>query len=309
MNPGDLSWDRLAEIADLVVYDRTPATLTLERCAGADIVLTNKVVLSAEIIAQLPELKYVGLTSTGTNSVDLEAASKRGITVTNVPAYSTMSVAQMVFAYILEFSHHVRDHASAVRDGEWTASPDFCFWKYPQVELDGKSMGIIGFGSIGKQVARIASAFGMHVIAASRSRQNPPDIDNFEWADIDDVLRRSDYVSLHIPLTAETEGIINRETLSIMKPTAILINTGRGPLVVDSDLAEALNTGRIAGAALDVLTVEPPPADNPLLSAKNCIITPHIGWATYEARTRLMDVVVKNLEGFLNGRPVNLVSK
>jgi glycerate dehydrogenase len=308
MNPGDLSWDGLSKLGDLVTYDRTEPGLILERSLGAEMLLANKTVLTAAVIESLPDLRYIGLTSTGTNVVDLGAAWRRGVVVTHVPAYSTPSVAQFVFAFILEFCHHVHDHSDAVYAGEWVRNPDFCFWNYPQVELDGKTIGIIGLGSIGRRVASIASAFGMRVLAANRSRSNPPTIEHFEWAEIPDLLRRSDFVSVHVPLNSETDGLIDRDSLSLMKSTAILINTGRGPLVVEQDLADALNSGRIAGAALDVLSVEPPPMDNPLLSAKNCLITPHIAWATREARARLMQVVVDNVKAFLAGDPVNVVS-
>lgn len=303
-----MTWDGLKQFGEVVIYDRTPFEQTIERAAGAEILITNKVPLMADTIAQLPELRYIGATSTGYNVIDVAAAAKRGIVVTNVPAYSTNSVAQLVFAYILEFCHHVQVHTSAVREGEWSANPDFCFWKNPQIELDGKTIGIIGFGSIGRQVARIASVFGMRVIASSRTQQNEPDIANFEWAEVSEVFRRSDFVTLHAPLTPDTEGLVNHKTLAMMKPSAFLINTARGPLVVEEDLAEALNNGCIAGAGLDVLSVEPPPSGNPLLSAKNCLITPHIAWATYEARSRLMNVVNKNLEAFLSGQPENVVS-
>ena len=294
-------------MGDLIVHDRTPAERIVERAAGADIVFTNKTPLAAETISTLPALRYIGVLATGYNVVDVQAAKARGITVTNIPAYGTHSVAQMVFALLLELCRNPRVHSDAVAAGEWARSPDFCFWKTPQVELLGKTMGIIGFGRIGRQVARMADACGMKVLAADSNRESPPDYEGFAWAETPELLAASDVVSLHCPLTPETAGLINREALARMKPTAFLINTSRGPLVVEQDLAEALNNGSVAGAGLDVLGVEPPRADNPLLSAKHCIITPHIAWATREARGRLMTIAVDNLTSFLAGKPVNRV--
>lgn len=308
LNPGDLSWEELESFGDLMVYDRTPADLVVERSAAAEILLTNKTPLSAEALSQLPDLRYIGVLATGYNIVDVEAAERHGVTVTNVPTYGTHSVAQMVFALLLELCHHVQAHSEAVRQGEWSRSVDFCFWNYPLVELAGKTMGIIGFGRIGRQVARIASAFGMHVLATEPKHENPPELEDFSWAEIPELLAAADVVSLHCPLFPETEGLINRENIERMKRSAFLINTSRGGLVVDADLAEALGTGRIAGAGLDVLTTEPPEIENPLLRAKNCLITPHISWATKEARARLMGTAIGNVEAFLAGRPVNVVS-
>ena len=308
LNPGDLSWDGLKNHGELTVYDRTPANLILERSAGAEILFTNKTALSAETMSRLPKLRYIGVLATGYNIVDVKAAAQRGVVVTNVPTYGTDSVAQLVFALVLELARGARFHSDAARQGEWSRNPDFCFWKSPQIELTGKTMGIIGFGRIGRRVAAIASAMGMPVLAGDVRREAPPDIPDFAWAEIPELLRRSDVVSLHSPLTPETQGMVNRESLKLMKRSAFLINTARGPLVVDSDLAEALNAGQIAGAGLDVLSVEPPSPDNPLLRAKNCIITPHLAWATREARTRLMDTAVANFEAFLAGRPVNVVT-
>ncbi|MHB1000281.1 MAG: D-2-hydroxyacid dehydrogenase [Armatimonadota bacterium] len=308
LNPGDLSWDGLAQLGDLTVYDRTPPELVIERASGAEIIFTNKTILSADTISKLPDLKYIGVLATGYNVVDMEAAAQHGVTVTNVPAYSTPSVAQMVFALLLELCNHVQCHSDAVHQGEWASSPDFAFWKTPLIELSGMTIGIIGMGNIGMQVAQIASAMGMKVIAASRSRKRQPDIADFEWVELPDLFSRSDVITIHAPLTPETQGLISRDNIDRMKTSAFLINTGRGPIVVEQDLADALNSGRIAGAGLDVLSVEPPKPDNPLLTAKNCIITPHIAWATLAARSRLMDTVVKNTEAFLNGSPVNIVS-
>lgn len=307
LNPGDLSWEQLESQGKVSLYDRTPSELIVERAAGAKIVFTNKTPLSAGTLAQLPELEYIGVLATGYNVVDVQAAERAGITVTNVPTYGTRSVAQMTFALILELCHHVQAHSDAVRRGAWTSSADFCFWNSPLVELADKTMGIIGFGRIGRAVATIASAMGMRVIAADMVKTEPPDLPGFAWAEIPDLLGRSDVVSLHCPLFRETEGLIDREALAMMKTSAFLINTSRGGLVVDADLAEALNAGRIAGAGLDVLTAEPPDANNPLLTAKNCLVTPHIAWATQEARARLMAVAVENLRAFLEDKPINTV--
>lgn len=308
LNPGDLSWEDLKEAGNLTVYDRTPDEKILERSQGADILIINKTPLGEDILALLPDLKYIGVLATGYNVVDIEAAKKRKVIVTNIPGYSTKSVAQMAFALLLELCHHVQDHSNTVRSGVWSESKDFCFWNYPLIELDGKTMGIIGFGRIGQQVADIAAAFGMNIVAFSRHRNDQSHRDNFKWCDLDELLENSDVVSLHCPLFPETKGIINKESLGRMKSTAFLINTSRGPLVVDEDLADALNSGVIAGAGLDVLSVEPPDRNNPLLTAKNCIITPHIAWAAKEARIRLMNIAVENLKAFLSGNPVNVVN-
>ncbi|MHB1456695.1 MAG: D-2-hydroxyacid dehydrogenase [Armatimonadota bacterium] len=308
LNPGDLSWDRLSALGDLTVYDRTPADLVVERAKDAEIVFTNKTLLPTETISQLPKLRYIGVLATGYNVVDISAATAQGITVTNVPAYSTASVAQMVFALLLELCSHVQLHSDAVHNGEWVNSKDFAFWKTPLIELSGKTMGIIGMGNIGLQVAGIASSMGMKVVAVSRSRSRQPNIDGFEWVDMPDLFQIADVISIHAPLTPETQGLINKVNIELMKPTAFIINTSRGPVVNEQDLADALNEGRIAGAGLDVLSIEPPKADNPVLTAKNCVITPHIAWATHAARIRLMNTVVKNLEAFINDTPVNVVS-
>lgn len=309
LNPGDISWDDLKKLGDTVIYDRTPAELTLERARGAEILFTNKTLLGGDIIAELPELKYIGVLATGYNIVDIDAAKKRNIPVANIPTYGTSSVAQMTFAILLEMCNHVHDHNSAVHKGEWTRSLDWCFWNYPLIELADKTMGIIGFGRIGQKVADVATALGMNLLGCDDYKSDQSRRKNFRWAELDELLRESDVVSLHCPLFPATQGIINKNNLSKMKKTAFLINTSRGPLVVAEDLTEALNKGIIAGAGLDVLSVEPPQADNPLFSAKNCIITPHISWATKEARSRLMDVAVDNLKAFLGGNPVNIVNK
>ena len=285
LNPGDLSWEPLEEYGTLIVFDRTADEELLSRALDAEILLTNKTPLNAVSISALEKLKYIGVLATGFNVVDVVAARRQGIPVTNVPTYSTTAVAQMVFAHLLEHCHHVKDHNDAVHAGAWQAQPDFCFWNYPLMELADKTIGIVGFGRIGRQVGRIASGFGMKVRAADSCHAEPPaGIDDFRWMDIPDLFRECDVVSLNCPLTPETEGLVNSTLLATMKPTAILINASRGGLVVDQDLAEALNSGQIAGASLDVVSnSEPPAKDNPLLSAQNCFITPHIAWAAKEA--------------------------
>ncbi|HAX94011.1 MAG TPA: glycerate dehydrogenase [Bacteroidales bacterium] len=308
-NPGDLSWDELGRLGDLKVFDRTPRELTVERSAGSDILLTNKTVLEADILRSLPDLRYVGVMATGYNVIDTAEARRLGITVTNIPAYSTNSVAQLTFALILELCLHVQRHSDSVMEGKWSDSPDFTFSDFPLTELSGLTIGIIGFGNIGRKVCEIAIAFGMKVIATSPSRREAPQCPGFEWAETDELLSRSDIVSIHCPLTPDTAGLINMNSLKLMKKSAFLINTSRGPIIAGQDLADALNEGIIAGAGLDVLAAEPPAADNPLLKAKNCIITPHIAWATLESRRRLMDQAVKNVKAFLAGSPVNVVNK
>lgn len=307
LNPGDLSWDGLKESGELVVYERTQPDQVLERSAGAEILLTNKTVLNADALKSLSGVKYIGVLATGYNVVDIEAARQAGIVVTNIPAYSTVSVAQLTFALILELCHHVQSHSHTVMNGEWSRSIDFSYRKYPLIELASKTLGIIGFGSIGSKVCDIASAFGMKVYAASRSHTDQSYRKNFKWAELPELLSASDIVSIHCPLTSETAGLINHETLGLMKRSAFLINTSRGPIVVEKDLADALNTGVISGAGLDVLSVEPPSPDNPLFKAKNCIITPHIAWATKEARTRLMDIATKNVKSFISGSSINVI--
>ena len=297
LNPGDLSWEPLRSLGDLEVFDRTPPELTVERARGAEAVLTNKTALPAGVLDQLPKLRYIGVLATGYNVIDIEAARRRSIVVSNVPTYGTASVAQFVFALLLEVCHRVPRHSEAVRNGAWTRNPDWSFSYPPQIELAGKTMGIVGYGRIGRQTAQIAEAFGMRVIAFDIDRGN-----------LEDLLRESDVVSLHVPLFPETREMINARTLAIMKPTAYLINTSRGPLINEPDLAEALNSGRIAGAALDVLSAEPPPSDHPLLCARNCIVTPHMAWSTTEARRRLMDAVIENVRAFCAGVHQNVVT-
>jgi glycerate dehydrogenase len=306
LNPGDLDWAGVEALGELVVHARTPAEKIVERAAVADVILTNKTPLTAEIITALPRLRCIVVLATGYNVVDVAAAKARGIPVCNVPGYGTASVAQHVFALLLELTQRAGHHAQTVRDGRWSACPDFCYWDFPLIELAGRTLGIVGYGEIGRAVARIGAAFGMEIIASTRT---PRALEaGVAFVALDELFRRADVVTLHCPLTDDTRGLVNAARLATMKPGAFLINTGRGPLVVEADLADALNTGRLAGAALDVLSVEPPPRGNPLLAAKNCLITPHIAWATRAARARLMDVVVENLRAFHAGTPQNVVN-
>ena len=309
LNPGDLSWDKLFDLGEVVLHDRTPADKIKERSLEADVLITNKTPLTEETINELPQLKYVGVLATGYNIVDTSAAKRRNIIVTNVPSYSTMSVAQLTFALLLELCHHVQKHSDSVMEGKWAESVDFCNWDFPLIELSGKTLGIIGFGNIGKKVADIATVFGMNIIAASRHETDQSERKNFRWAEINEVLAQADIVSIHCPLLPETKGLINADSLKRMKRSAFLLNTSRGPVVVEPDLADALNNGIIACAAIDVLSIEPPLKDNPLFNAKNCLITPHIAWATKEARGRLMDIAVNNLAAFINGKRVNVVNQ
>ncbi|MGE5519335.1 MAG: D-2-hydroxyacid dehydrogenase [Candidatus Dadabacteria bacterium] len=309
LNPGDLSWDKLELLGDVTVYERTPEMQVYERAKDADIILTNKAIVSGDVINKLSRLKYIGVLATGYNIVDVDTAKQKGIPVTNVPGYSTDSVVQLTFAFLLELCLHVQRHSDAVMEGKWARSKDFAFWDYPLIELAGKTMGIVGFGSIGQKVADIATAFGMNVIAHSRTHTNQSGRKIFKWVNLQELLQISDVISIHCPLTVETKGLINKEALHKMKPSAFLLNTARGPVVVDQDLADALNNDVIAGAGIDVLSMEPPAIDNPLFKAKNCLITPHIGWASIEARARLIDNVAGNISAFLAGKPVNVVNK
>jgi glycerate dehydrogenase len=308
LNPGDLSWDALRALGALQVFDRTADDQIVARVHEAEIVLTNKTRLSAQILKQLTKTRYIGVLATGYDVVDLLAARELKIPVTNIPTYGTDSVAQFTFALLLELCHHVAAHADATRAGEWSRSEDFSFWKTPLVELAGKTIGLIGLGQIGRRVAEIAFALKMRVVASDAVRSPVPDWPNFRWCELDELLAQADVVSLHCPLLPQTQNIINAKSLAKMKPSAFLINTSRGPLVVEQDLADALNDGRIAGAAVDVLSIEPPSPDNPLLRAKNCIVTPHIAWASKESRTRLLDTAIGNVRAFLDGRPVNVVN-
>lgn len=308
LNPGDLSWDAVSQLGELTVYDRTSSEEIIERSAGAEAILTNKTVITAEIMEALPDLKYIGVLATGYNVVNIDAAREKGIVVTNIPAYSTPSVAQMVFAHILNIAQQVQHHSEEVRKGRWTNNADFCFWDTPLIELREKKIGLVGLGHTGFNTARIAIGFGMQVTAytSKSSLQLPPEI---KKRTLDELFSECDIVSLHCPLTDETKELVNAERLRLMKPTAILINTGRGPLVNEQDLADALNAGKLYAAGLDVLSSEPPKADNPLLTARNCYITPHIAWASLEARTRLMDILVENIKAFQAGKPVNNVAR
>lgn len=301
-NPGDLSWEPFEQLGELVVYDRTAPEDVVARLDGAEMVLTNKTVLTRELMAGAKDLKYVGVLATGYNVVDVAAARELGVTVCNIPAYSTDSVAQMVFALLLEICQRVGDHSRAVHAGRWTACKDFCFWDSPLIELAGKTMGIVGYGRIGKKVAEIARCFGMKVVAWTRTPRDP------ECVSLDELLKVSDVISLHCPLFPETQNLINKDSIAKMKDGVILINTSRGPVINDADLAEALKSGKVYAAACDVASVEPIPADNPLLGLENMIFTPHIAWATHEARARLMDIAVDNAKAFLAGEPINVVS-
>jgi glycerate dehydrogenase len=307
LNPGDLSWAELEALGEFTLYDRTPPEAVVERAAEAEIVLTNKTLVQREHIERLPKLRYLGVLATGYNVVDTSAARARHIPVTNIPTYGTRSVAQMTFALLLELALHVGHHAATVREGRWTRSVDFCYWDYPLLELEGFTMGLVGFGRIGRAVADLALAFGMKVLAydCHPPAQIPAQV---QFVDLETLFRQSDVVSLHCPLTSENRHLVNATRLSWMKPSAFLINTSRGPLVNDPALADALNSSQIAGVALDVLAVEPPPATNPLLTAKNCLITPHIAWATRAARQRLLHTAVANIKAFLENKPQNVVN-
>lgn len=306
LNPGDLSWETLKNFGDFEIYARTPPELTVERAKNAEIVLTNKTNLPKEVIEQLPNLKYIGVLATGYNVVDIEFAKKSRITITNIPAYSTPSVAQMVFAHLLNLTQRVVEHSIDARGGKWAKSIDFSYWDYPLTELEGLKFGIIGTGKIGQATAKIAQAFGMDVLAYNvRHPKNL--LDGIKMVSLEALLKESDIVSLHCPLKKETKHIINKKHLELMKTSSFLINTGRGDLIDENALADALNKNEIAGAGLDVLSTEPPKQDNPLLSAKNCYITPHIAWATKESRARLMDIAVNNIKKFLEGSPINTI--
>ncbi len=308
MNPGDLSWDRLKALGEVTVYDRTAPSETIERSAGAEILLTNKTIIDRNIIENLPDLKYIGVLATGYNVVDTVAAREKGIVVTNIPAYSTDSVAQMVFSLLLAITNNVEHYTADNRTGRWSRNADFCYWDSPLMELAGKTFGIVGFGNIGSKVAGIALAFGMQVLALSSKPADALPAGVAKAKNLDQLLSESDVLSLHCPLTDSTKHLINASTLAKMKPSAILINTGRGPLVDETALAAALNSGELRGAGVDVLSCEPPTIDNPLLYARNCYTTPHLGWATVEARQRLMDIAVANVVNFIEGTPTNVVN-
>ena len=306
LNPGDLRWDNFFALGKCVVYERTSREEVYKRTKEADVLITNKVVLDAALISKLPKLKYIGVLATGYNVVDINAANKRGIIVTNIPAYSTDSVAQMVFAFILNFTQQVMLHTNDVKSGKWSNCVDFSFTSSPQIEIAGKTLGIVGFGKIGQKVASIGKAFGMNIIFYTPSKKES--FGSFaKQVSLPEVFKQSDYVSINCPLTPDNVGFVNRDLLEMMKPNAFLVNTGRGPLINEADLADFLDSNKIAGAGLDVLSTEPPKAENPLLKAKNCYITPHIAWATFEARTRLMNIAVENLRAFIDGNPKNVV--
>ena len=308
LNPGDLSWDWLRKLGDCNIYDRTPPEKILERSLGADIIITNKTVLSAETMSQLPDLKFIALESTGYNICDVEYAKSRGIPVCNIPSYSTEAVAQLTFALILEATNSVGIHSDSVHNGDWVNCPDFCYWKTPLAELSGKTIGIIGFGKIGQRVADIAQAFNMKILAVSGHESDQSGRKNFRWASLDELKKNSDIISFHCPLTKETENLLDDKFVEDCKQGVIIINTSRGPVVNSNALAKGLNDGKIGAAGLDVLTEEPPRADNPLLTAKNCYITPHIAWAGFETRERLMGILEENVKGYLNGNIQNRVN-
>lgn len=306
LNPGDLSWEGLKKLGDCQIFDRTKPEEVFSRIIDVEAVITNKVIIDKHMLSQLPALEYIGVTATGYNVVDVLAATERNIVVTNIPAYSTDSVAQLVFSHILNVTNRVELHANSVKAGSWTRNPDFAYWKTPQVELAGKTLGIIGFGRIGRKVAEIALAFGMKVVFQNRSVKNELP-EGMVQKSLGEVFSESDFLSLNCPLTSENAAFVNKSRIETMKPAAVLINTGRGALINEADLAEALNSGRIAAACLDVLSTEPPLQQNPLISAKNCFITPHIAWATFEARQRLMNITVENLKNYLSGTAKNVV--
>ena len=308
-NPGDLSWDAFEELGEITVHERTTPEEVVSRCLGCEVVFTNKVVMDAGIIDQLPDLKYIGVLATGTNVIDLEHAEKKGVCVTNIPGYGTDSVVQHILAFILHFSSKVSIHDEAVHQGDWVNSKDFCFTLGTLNELSGSTLGIIGLGTIGRKLAMVADAMGMKIIAAHQSSMDRLELPfEVEWLPVDEVFARSDFLSLNCPLTADTENLVNAERLQKMKSSAVLINTGRGPLVDEQALADGLNEGTIAGAGLDVLSTEPPATDNPLLTAKNCVITPHVAWASLQARKRLLVIAAENLSAYLRAEPKNRVN-
>ena len=304
LNPGDLSWKPLEEFGKLKVYDRTPSELVIERIADSDAILLNKINITESVLAACPSLRYIGVQATGYNVIDIDACRRHGVTVTNVPSYSTAGVAQLTFAFITEFACHTKMHSDSVMAGDWCKAPNFCYWKAPLTELEGKTLGIFGYGHIGSRVAAIGKAFGMKVIACTRT----PKAEIEHSVDFETLLKESDILSLHAPLTEKTKGLINKETIALMKPTAYLINTARGGFVNEVDMRKALDSGRIAGYAADTVSEEPMAKDNPLLGAKNCLITPHIAWAATETRQRLLNIVIENLRCFIEGKPQNVVS-
>ena len=310
LNPGDLSWEGIEKFGELVLHDRTDFNpeVVIKTIGDAEIIFTNKTPLPKAVLEKTPSVKYIGVLATGYNVVDVVAAKEFGIKVTNIPSYGTQAVAQFTMALLLEMCHHVGEHARAVKNGDWTKNPDFCFWNYPLIELAGKTMGIIGFGRIGQATAKMAQAFGLNIVAYNRSKNPELESDTCKYVSLEELFKTSDIISLHCPLFEETKGIINKANIAKMKDGVMIINTSRGPLVVEEDLRDALNNGKVAGAALDVASIEPINADNVLLTAKNCIITPHIAWAPKESRTRLMNTAIDNLGAFVNGNPINVVN-
>ena len=306
-NPGDLSWESMEKLGELKVYNRTPTNQIVERIGDADVVIVNKTPISAQTIAACTGIKYIGVLATGYNIVDVEAAKAKKIKVTNVPTYGTAAVGQFAIALLLEICHHVGHHSKAVLEGRWEKNPDWCFWDYPLIELAGKTIGIIGFGRIGQTTATIAKAMGMNVLAFD---EHPNDTGKAiaDYVSLDELYAKSDVISLHCPLFPSTEGIINKNSIAKMKNGIIILNNSRGPLIVEQDLADALNSGKVYAAGLDVVSTEPVKAGNPLLKAKNCLITPHISWAPKESRQRLMDIAVSNLESYISGNPINVVN-
>jgi len=311
LNPGDLSWDGIRQYGDVEVHDRTDfdPDKVIETIGDAEIVFTNKTPLPKEVLDKATNLKYIGVLATGYNIVDIDAAKSNGVVVANIPNYGTTAVAQYTFALLLEMCHHVGSHSQSVKDGDWSKGSDFCYWNYPLIELAGKTIGIIGFGRIGQAVAKIAEVFGLKVLAFTISPDRSLQRANLKFVELDQLLTQSDIISLHCPLFESTMGIINKDNIAKMKDGVMIINTSRGPLIVEDDLSEALNKGKVAGAAVDVVSSEPISPDNPLLKSKNCIITPHIAWAPVESRSRLMNIANENLRAFIEGHPVNIVNK
>jgi glycerate dehydrogenase len=307
LNPGDLKWDGLGKLGELVIYDRTSEDKVIERIGDAEVIFINKVKITREVLEKT-NLKYIGVLATGYNVVDIDAAKEKGVLVSNIPTYGTASVAQMVFALLLEICHHVGAHDIAVKRGEWANKADFCFWNYPLIELAGKTMGIIGYGRIGQAAGTLAQAFGMKVLAYNRHPDKAQEGDTLKFVELDELFSKSDVISLHCPLLESTKGIICKSNITKMKDGVIIINTSRGPLIVEEDLAEALNSGKVYAAGVDVVAVEPIEPDNPLLKAKNIFITPHIAWAPIESRQRLMDIAVENVRSYMNGCPDNIVN-
>ena len=308
LNPGDISWEGMEAFGDLTVYDRTKAEDVAERIGDAEVVYTNKTPITKETLDACPNVKFIGVLATGYNIVDTAAAKEKGIPVSNIPTYGTAAVSQFAIGLLLELCYHIGELSDAVKAGEWTSNPDWCFWKYPLVELDGKTMGIIGFGRIGQDTGKIAQALGMKVLAYDSFPKKELESETCHYADLDTVLGESDVIALHCPLFPDTEGIINKDTIAKMKDGVMIINNSRGPLIVEQDLRDALDSGKVAGAAVDVVSTEPIQMDNPLIGAKNVIITPHISWAPKESRQRLMDIAVDNLKCYVDGKPQNVVN-